>query len=135
MTEALNSTTSGIYRKGFAALAVKAVPQASGLRESRMELWSDGVLDGPLAMVGIVVAQSGRDPQCMVPAGANICNWLSRDPSMVDAFPNDPRCFSWLQPAVAEFFFPTATDLADPFRNIRRDLPIYLFSGTEDPVG
>lgn len=56
---------------------------------------------------------------------------------MVDAFPNDPLCFSWLQPVVAEFFFPTATDLADlaAFRNIRRDLPIYFFSGTEDPVG
>jgi hypothetical protein len=72
MTEALNSTTSGIYRKGLAALAVKAVPKASGLRESRVALSGDGVLDGPLAMVGIVAAQSGRDPQCMVPAGANI---------------------------------------------------------------
>ena len=35
MTEAVNSTTSGIYRKGWAALAVKAAGKASGLRESR----------------------------------------------------------------------------------------------------
>lgn len=38
MTEAVNSTTSGIYRKGWAALAVKADGKASGLRESRIAM-------------------------------------------------------------------------------------------------
>jgi len=38
MTEAVNSTTSGIYRKGWAALAVKAAGKASGLRESRIAM-------------------------------------------------------------------------------------------------
>ena len=32
MTDAINSTTSGIYRKGWAALAVKAAGKASGVR-------------------------------------------------------------------------------------------------------
>jgi hypothetical protein len=36
MTEAVNPTTSGIYRKGWAALTVKAAEKASGLRGSRI---------------------------------------------------------------------------------------------------
>ena len=38
MIEAINSPTSGIYRKGRAALAVKAAGKASGLRESRIAM-------------------------------------------------------------------------------------------------
>src|SRR6266404_9226671 len=38
MAEAVNSTTSGIYRKGWAALAVKADGKASGLHESRIAM-------------------------------------------------------------------------------------------------
>src|SRR5258708_23210960 len=38
MTEAVNSTASGIYRKGWAALAVKAAAKASGVRESRIAM-------------------------------------------------------------------------------------------------
>jgi hypothetical protein len=38
MAEAVNSATSGIYRKGWAALAVKAAWKASGLRESRIAM-------------------------------------------------------------------------------------------------
>ena len=38
MTEAVNSTTSAIYRKGWTALAVKAAGRASGLRESKIAM-------------------------------------------------------------------------------------------------
>jgi hypothetical protein len=38
MTEAVNSTTSGIYRKGWAALTVKAAGKASRLHESRIAM-------------------------------------------------------------------------------------------------
>ena|ERR1700756_1005618 len=50
---------------------------------------------------------------------------------------NDPLCFGALQPAANESFFAAAPQLADPsrLRQIRQDLPIYLFSGSEDPVG
>jgi alpha-beta hydrolase superfamily lysophospholipase len=82
------------------------------------------------------------------PPGDNVLNapfepartpfdWLSRDPAVVDAFMNDPLCFGALQPAAIESFFAASPQLADPsrLRQIRRDLPIYLFSGSEDPVG
>jgi len=88
-----------------------------------------------------VVRSSGRDPGELLNArfqpARTPCDWLSRDPATVEAFLNDPLCFGWLQPAAAESFFAAAADLANPGRltNMRRDLPIYLFSGTEDPVG
>lgn len=82
------------------------------------------------------------------PAGSNILNapfepartpvdWLSRDPAVVDAFIADPLCFAELQPTSFASFLAEAPRLSDPngLRNIRRDLPIYLFSGSEDPVG
>jgi len=103
----------------------------------------DGLaLSGSGALDGLVrLAKSA-------PPGDNILNagfapartpfdWLSRDPAVVDAFMNDPLCFGALQPAANESFFAASSQLADPsrLRQIRQDLPIYLFSGSEDPVG
>jgi alpha-beta hydrolase superfamily lysophospholipase len=64
-------------------------------------------------------------------------DWLSRDPAVADGFMNDPLCFGALQPSSMESFLAAASQLADPrrLRGIRPDLPIYLFSGSEDPVG
>jgi len=54
-----------------------------------------------------------------------------------DAFLADPLCFPMLQPRSMASFLAAAEALSDParLRRIRRDLPVYLFSGTEDPVG
>jgi alpha-beta hydrolase superfamily lysophospholipase len=81
-------------------------------------------------------------------AGSNLLNaafepartpfdWLCRDQAIVDAFMADPRCFEDLQPDSLVSFLGTAPRLYDPaaLGKIRRDLPIYLFSGSEDPVG
>jgi len=64
-------------------------------------------------------------------------DWLSRDPNVVDAFINDPLCFAELQPAALASFLAAAPELCDPhrLRNLREDLSVYLFSGSEDPVG
>jgi len=64
-------------------------------------------------------------------------DWLSRDRAAVDAFLNDPLCFPMLQPASFASFLGAAPRLSDPanLRKIRGDLPIYLFLGSEDPVG
>jgi len=82
------------------------------------------------------------------PQGSNVLNanfepartpfdWLSRDTAVVDAFMSDPLCFAELQPKAFASFLGAASELSDPLRlrNIRDDLPIYLFSGSEDPVG
>jgi alpha-beta hydrolase superfamily lysophospholipase len=64
-------------------------------------------------------------------------DWLSRDPAIVDDFIKDSLCFAALQPGSMKSFLAAASQLADPdcLRWIRSDLPIYLFSGSEDPVG
>jgi alpha-beta hydrolase superfamily lysophospholipase len=64
-------------------------------------------------------------------------DWLSRDEKEVDAFVSDPRCG-----------FPFTTQLAidvldalphvtsrQSLAPIRKDMPIYIFSGERDPVG
>jgi alpha-beta hydrolase superfamily lysophospholipase len=81
-------------------------------------------------------------------AGSNLLNaafepartpfdWLSRDQAIVDAFMADPLCSKDLHPDSLASFFGAAPRLADPIalRKIRRDLPLYLFSGSDDPVG
>jgi alpha-beta hydrolase superfamily lysophospholipase len=64
-------------------------------------------------------------------------DWLSRDAGVVDAFVNDPLCFGALQPASTESFLAASARLADPhaLSDIRPDLPMYLFSGSDDPIG
>jgi len=69
--------------------------------------------------------------------GRTEADWLSRDPAEVDAYVADPLCG-----------FPFTTQLAidlldalpgllrrDKLARIRKDLPIYVFSGERDPVG
>ena len=82
------------------------------------------------------------------PPGVNILNarfepartpldWLSRDTDVVDAFLHDVLCFAELEPSSYASFLGAAPRLSEPanLRKIRKDLPIYLFSGSEDPVG
>jgi alpha-beta hydrolase superfamily lysophospholipase len=103
---------------------------------SGLVLSGSGVLDG--------LAELARS----APAGTNILNapfepartpvdWLSRDTAVVDAFMNDPLCFAALRPAAFGSFLDAQLWLANPFelRKVRKDLPILLISGSEDPVG
>ena len=64
-------------------------------------------------------------------------DWISRDNAQVDAFVNDPLCFPTLKPESMQSFVGAFPRLADPreIRKIRDDLPIYIFSGSNDPVG
>jgi len=64
-------------------------------------------------------------------------DWLSRDNAVVDAFMADPLCFDELKPTALASFFASAPRLADPrkLRSIRSDLPIYIISGADDPIG
>ncbi len=111
------------------------------------------VLDHSREIDGLVLSGSGALDglarlAISAPTGKNILNapfepartpfdWLSRDSKVVDAFMNDPLCFAQLQSAAAASFLGAAHRLSDPsgLGKIRHDLPIYLFSGSEDPVG
>jgi len=63
-------------------------------------------------------------------------DWLNRDDAVVDAFLDDPLCFAELKPAAFASFLAAASRLSDPaaLGRIRRDLSVYLFSGSEDPA-
>ena len=102
-----------------------------------LALSGSGILDG----LGRLAHARNRTPAEVVNAAfgpaRTPADWLSRDPAVVDRYLSDPLCFGWLQPAANESFFSSAPRLADParLREIRHDLPIYVFSCGQDPVG
>lgn len=63
-------------------------------------------------------------------------DWLSRDESEVDKYVADPLCgFVCTTQTWVDFLAGLgANTRRENLANIRRDLPLYLFSGSEDPV-
>lgn len=86
-------------------------------------------------------APAGEDPMKLMNASFEPArtpfDWLSRDEDEVDAFINDPLCFPSLSASSMESFVDAFPRLADPteIRRIRENLPIYIVSGSDDPVG
>jgi len=64
-------------------------------------------------------------------------DWLSRDDAVVDAFMADPLCFAELKSASFASLLAAGRRLSDPasLESVRKDLPIYVFSGSDDPIG
>lgn len=64
-------------------------------------------------------------------------DWLSRDPAEVDAYVADPLCGFEFSNQLAVDLLDALGPLLKPERlaRIRKDLPIYIFSGSDDPVG
>jgi alpha-beta hydrolase superfamily lysophospholipase len=98
-----------------------------------------GALDG-LARIAQSVLP-GEDPMKQMNAAFEPArtpmDWLSRDNAEVDKFINDPLCFPSLKPESMQSFLDAFPRLADPQQilQVRNDLPIYIFSGSDDPVG
>jgi alpha-beta hydrolase superfamily lysophospholipase len=106
----------------------------------------DGLmLSGSCALDGLArLAQSvpkGEDPMNLMNASFEPArtpfDWLSRDNAEVDAFIADPLCFPSLSATSMASFLGAFERLADPsqIRKVREDLPIYIFSGSDDPIG
>jgi alpha-beta hydrolase superfamily lysophospholipase len=104
-----------------------------------LALSGSGTLDGLVR-----IAQSlppGEDPMKRMNASFEPArtpfDWLSRDNAEVDAFINDPLCFPSLKPDSMQSFLDAFPRLADPkeILRVRHDLPVYIFSGSDDPVG
>ena len=100
------------------------------------------ILSGTGALDGLAqIANTARSEKTILNAkfepGRTPLDWLSRDSGVVDAFISDPLCFAQLQPKSFASFLAAAPRLSDRrnLSGIERDLPIYLFSGSEDPVG
>jgi alpha-beta hydrolase superfamily lysophospholipase len=99
-------------------------------------LSGSGALDGLALIAAAAPAERNILNSAFEPARTPF-DWLSRDSAVVDAFIDDPLCFAQLRPASLASFFGAAHRLCDPMSlgRIRSDLPIYLFSGSADPVG
>src|ERR1044072_2576577 len=99
-------------------------------------LSGSGALDGLARLLGSASPGSNLLNAAFEPSRTP-SDWLSRDRAVVDAFLNDPLCFTELQPASFASFLGAGPRLSDPsrLRERREDLQIYLFSGGADPVG
>ena len=62
-------------------------------------------------------------------------DWLSRDNAIVDKYIEDDLCGYVCTTGFYKAFFKGMTSLNKNVDEIRKDLPIYIFSGEEDPVG
>jgi alpha-beta hydrolase superfamily lysophospholipase len=100
-------------------------------------LSGSGILDGVLKLATSTGPQKYNFLNVRFEPARTPADWLSRDPHVVDAFLNDPLCFAILQESSLESFLGASSRLADPdaLSKIRADLPVYLFSGGEDPIG
>jgi alpha-beta hydrolase superfamily lysophospholipase len=104
-----------------------------------LALSGSGALDG-LARLAQSMAP-GEDPMKLMNAAFEPArtpfDWLSRDNAEVDAFIKDPLCFPSLKPESMQSFLDAFPRLADPreIRKVQDDLPVYILSGSDDPVG
>ena len=64
-------------------------------------------------------------------------DWLSRDEAEVDKYIADPLCGFPVSTQLWVDLLDATADLARPERqaSVPRDLPVYIFAGSEDPVG
>jgi alpha-beta hydrolase superfamily lysophospholipase len=64
-------------------------------------------------------------------------DWLSRDDAEVDKYVADPLCGFMVTTQLWVDVLDGTAEIADPARQARipRELPVYVFAGSEDPVG
>ena len=64
-------------------------------------------------------------------------DWLSRDTASVDAYVDDPLCGFMVTTTTWVVLLDALGDLLSPknLARVRTDLPIFILSGTDDPVG
>src|SRR5437667_5880436 len=104
-----------------------------------LALSGSGILDGLARLAESLPA--GQDPMKLMNAAFEPArtpfDWLSRDNAEVDAFIKDPLCFPSLKPDSMQSFLGAFPRLADPqeMRKGREDLPLYILTGSDDPVG
>lgn len=81
------------------------------------------------------IQQSGYLKRCG--KGADRCDWLTRDRSVVEAYNNDPFCNYIFTTSGYRDLFRMLEEVSDEFwaTKVPTDLPILIISGEDDPVG
>ncbi len=64
-------------------------------------------------------------------------DWLSRNPAWVDKYIADPLCGFRMANAYWREFLKTLSEIYTPtaLKKIPKELPVYIFAGSDDPVG
>jgi pimeloyl-ACP methyl ester carboxylesterase len=77
-----------------------------------------------------------RDIEGLILSGSGTLDVLARLATSAP-FTTDPLCFRMLQPRSMASFLAAVESLSDParLRGVRRDLPVYRLSDSEDPAG
>lgn len=65
----------------------------------------------------------------------NFFNWLSRDEEVVKAYYDDEMCGALFTISFFKDFLKGLKSISKNYSKISKDLPIFLISGTHDPVG
>lgn len=102
----------------------------------------DGLILCGSVAVDVVAAAAAKDPAIFAAVntpfepGRTGFEWLSRDTAEVDAYVADPDCGFPLAPHSFASLLAAGPELADPgsIGAIRKDLPISIISGDEDPL-
>lgn len=124
-------------------LADGIILSGTGQPAHRKLLFAEKILNGAVSLLGAGTKSLRMENLVMgnlkrqFPPTRTIKDWLSRDPSVVDAYIADPLC--GLTPTVSLLrdmvdgllYIGNPTYLA----NINPNTPVFLFSGAEDPVG
>lgn len=110
-----------------------------GARFAQVYLADHSALIDALVLSGTAAAWLPRDPRGPNAAYAHPrtdYDWLSRDEAEVDRYIADPWCGIRFTPEAQASIARTSERLADPrcYDGVRRDLPIYVVVGDEDPV-
>lgn len=139
------ATVSRYLREGHAGQPLVMLAHSMGSFAAQIYLLDhahlvDGVaLSGTAALELLDVRSSGwtvAKANAMVGDVRTPCDWLSRDPSVPDAYIADPLCgFDLTLPSLFSIF-DVGARTSDPAQlaRIRQDLPLYLFTGDRDPV-
>jgi alpha-beta hydrolase superfamily lysophospholipase len=139
-------TLTGIAKKENPGSAVILLGHSMGSMAAQLfAVQHSDLIDG-LALSGTAavdqVAQAARNPNLLGMLNASFepartpFDWLSRDEHEVDAYIADPLCGFALKPESFGSMLSYGTQLAHPVQlaRIRKDLPIYVFSGDHDPL-
>jgi alpha-beta hydrolase superfamily lysophospholipase len=115
------------------------VAQLSTMKHSDL---IDGLALSGTAAVDHVAMAAARNPNLFAAMNASFepartpFDWLSRNTQEVDAYIADPLCGFPLKPESFASMLGFGSLLADPAQlaNIRKSLPVYVFSGDYDPL-
>ncbi len=99
-------------------------------REERLRLGARGT-SGLLQALSFDAFNKGFAPN------RTAFDWLSRDEAEVDAYIADPLCGFAVSTQLWVELLDALASIAQPARQaqVPRDLPVYVFAGSEDPVG